>query len=290
MKPFDYMLPDCLTDACRAWEDHTGSARLLAGGTDLTVGLRHGHFSTDMVIDLKQVAELRPDIRQDSGDLRVSAGTTMRGLQKYLEEHALFPALRDAAAVVGSIQIRNRATLAGNICNASPAADTVPVLAALGAFVEITGTDGTRTKPVAAFIEGNRQIDLSPGELVSAVRIPLPNGAHGCAFDRITRRRGVDLATTNMCCTVDRDGTVTMAFGAVSPRPLVVVDQSDVLGDPTADTGDRAEAIVAMAAHAAPISDVRANADYRAAMLCVMAERALTVAHQRLAEGARRDA
>ena len=282
MKPFDYMQPATLADACLAWEDHGDTAKLLAGGTDLTVGLRHGHLSTDMVIDLKQVSELRADIREEDGVLRVSSGTTMTGLQAYLEQHALFPSLRDATAVVGSIQIRNRATLAGNICNASPAADTVPVLAALGAAVEITGPQGTRVKTVAEFIEGNRQTDLARGALVSAVRIPLPTGAQGCAFDRITRRRGVDLATTNMACVVNEDGSTVMAFGAVSPRPLVVMDESGVLGDPGADTGDRAEAIIAMAAHATPISDVRANADYRSAMLSVMAERALGVAHRRL--------
>ncbi|MEM9853949.1 MAG: xanthine dehydrogenase family protein subunit M [Pseudomonadota bacterium] len=289
MKPFDYMQPARLRDACLAWEDHGDTARLLAGGTDLTVGLRHGHLSTDLVIDLKAVAELRAEIRQEDGTLRIAAGTTMRALQQYLEENALFPALRDAAAVVGSIQIRNRATLAGNICNASPAADTVPVLAALGAQVEIAGTGGTRIKPVVDFIEGNRQTDLARGELVSAVRLPLPRGPQGCAFDRITRRRGVDLATTNMCCVIDALGTTTMAFGAVSPRPLVVIDESGVLADAGAQTSDRAQAIIAMASRAAPISDVRANADYRAAMLCVMAERALSAAHARL-QGERADA
>lgn len=282
MTPFDYLLPADLAEASLARAEHGGSARLLAGGTDLTVALRNGAVATAMVIDIKAVAELKPDITTDAGRLRVSAGTTMTDLGAYLAEHELFPALRDAAAVVGSIQIRNRATLAGNICNASPAADTVPVLAALGASVEIFGLDRTRSRTVEEFIEGNRRIDLGTGEIVTAVLIPLPDGARGCAFDRITRRRGVDLATTNMCCTLDADGQVAFAFGAVSPRPLVVRDDSGVLGDPASPAADRAEAIRRMAAHAAPISDLRASAEYRQAMLCVMAERALGVAHARL--------
>ncbi|MEM9318930.1 MAG: FAD binding domain-containing protein [Pseudomonadota bacterium] len=283
MTPFDYMLPQTLDEACSAWRTHAADARLLAGGTDLNVALRHGAISTQMVIDLKAVAELAPDLRQVGGALRVSAGTTMTKLSRYLTEHSLFPSLREAADVVGSIQIRNRATLVGNICNASPAADTVPVLAALGALAEIAGPSGVRRTPVAEFIEGNRQIDLGVGEIVAAVHIPLPNGAQGCAFDRITRRRGVDLATVNMACTVAEDGQVTLAFGAVSPRPLVLHDQSGVLADPAAPAEARANAIESLADHARPISDVRANADYRRAMLSVMAGRALDAAHQRLA-------
>ncbi|MEL7027442.1 MAG: FAD binding domain-containing protein [Pseudomonadota bacterium] len=285
MQPFDYLTPTSLAEASGLWAEHAARARLLAGGTDLTVALRHGHVATDVVIDLKNVAELAPSITGAGNVLRITAGTTMTGLCSYLEKNGLFASLQDATAVVGSIQIRNRATLAGNICNASPAADTVPVLAALGASVEIYGPEGTRQKLVAEFIEGNRQIDLGTGEIVSAVLIPLPGSAQGCAFDRITRRRGVDLATTNMCCTIGEDGHVVFAFGAVSPRPLVVRDASGVLGNPDVSPSEKSEAIAKAAAHAAPISDVRASAEYRSAMLCVMAERALGVAHGRLASG-----
>ncbi|MEL6573635.1 MAG: xanthine dehydrogenase family protein subunit M [Pseudomonadota bacterium] len=285
MKPFDYIVPDTLSDAATVWAERGVTARLLAGGTDLTVALRHGHVSTDLVIDLKRVGELAPDISVTGGWMRISAGTTMTALCRDLSARGLFSSLQEAGQVVGSIQIRNRATLTGNICNASPAADTVPVLAALGAEVEIYGLEGTRRKSVATFIEGNRQIDLKGGELVTAVLIPLPNGRQGCAFDRITRRRGVDLATTNMCCAVDEDGKVTMAFGAVSPRPLVMTVETGVLGDPNAPSGPRLEAIHALAAQATPITDVRASADYRTAMLAVMADRTLKTAHMRLVEG-----
>ena len=283
MKPFDYIQPKDLAEASSAWAAHGAAARLLAGGTDLTVALRHGVIETDLVIDLKDVAELAPDITEVDGALRISAGTTMTALRSYLADHALFPALQDAAAVVGSIQIRNRATLVGNICNASPAADTVPVLAALGAVVEIAGPAGHRKIAVADFIKGNRQIDLGAGEIVTAVHIPLPTDPYGCAFDRITRRRGVDLATTNLGLFLTAEGNVTLALGAVSPRPLVLHDESGVLGNPCATPEDRAPVIRALAARATPISDVRACADYRTAMLAVMAERALVKAHARLA-------
>ncbi len=284
MTPFDYIRPAGLAEASEAWAEAGASARLLAGGTDLTVALRHGHLSTGLVIDLKAVADIKPDITTDAGKLRVSAGTTMMQLGRYLAERGLLPALREATDVVGSIQIRNRATLAGNICNASPAADTVPVLAALGSRVEIYGPRGPRTKQVDEFIEGNRVIDLAPGEIITAVLIPLPEGPLGSAFDRVTRRRGVDLATTNMCCTVNSEGRVVMAFGAVSPRPLVVRDETGTLGDDTHDPAERSDAIRKMTARAAPITDVRASAEYRSAMLGTMATRALATAKARLAE------
>lgn len=284
MTPFDYFRPANLTEASGAWAEAGASARLLAGGTDLTVALRHGHLSTRLVIDLKAVADIKPDIAFESGILRVSSGTTMMQLGRFLAERGLLPALREATDVVGSIQIRNRATLAGNICNASPAADTVPVLAALGASVELYGRGGTRVRPVAEFIEGNRKIDLGSGEIVVAVLIPIPEAPLGTAFDRITRRRGVDLATTNMCCTVCASGEVIVAFGAVSPRPLVLRDESGVLGDPKSAPADRLAAIRWLARQAAPISDVRASAEYRTAMLEVMTERALATAQSRFAE------
>ncbi len=283
MKPFDYLLPSHLAEASEAWAAHGATARLLSGGTDLTVALRHGHLSTDLVIDLKSVKELLPDIARSGNWLRVSAGTTMTALGRYFAAHDLFPSLQDAAAVVGSIQIRNRATLAGNICNASPAADTVPVLAAMKAEVEIYGPGGTRRRLVEEFIQGNRKIDLGEGEIVTAVLIPVPAEPRGCAFDRITRRRGVDLATCNMALTVDAS-EVVVAFGAVSPKPLVLHDKSGILADPGASDIDRAGAFETLAAAAAPITDVRASADYRAAMLSVMGSRTSAVAHDRLSK------
>ncbi len=286
MYPFDYLAPTALADAAAVWADHGATARLLAGGTDLNVALRHGAVATDLVIDLKHVAELNAAISRGDEGLRIAAGTTMTALRTYLAEHDLFPSLQEAAAVVGSIQIRNRATLVGNVCNASPAADTVPVLAALGAQVEIYGPKGRRSQPVEAFIEGNRQIDLQPGEIVTAVTIPIADSTQGCAFDRITRRRGVDLATVNVGCRIDADGDVVLACGAVSPRPLVLRDETGVLGDPLAAPEDRAPAIQALVTQARPISDVRASADYRVAMLSVIAERAVSRAHARLSGGA----
>ena len=173
-----------------------------------------------------------------------------------------FPALVDAARTVGSVQIRNRATLAGNLCNASPAADTAPVLLAHRASLNLVSAGGTRQMPLDDFFTGPGRTVLAPGELVASIDLPLPVPRTGGAFGRLTRRHGVDLAIVCVCCVVRESGEARFAFGAVGPRPFVVTSRLDA---PLDDVWT----------HARPISDVRANADYRLAMLPVLTRRAL---------------
>ncbi|KAA9008120.1 FAD binding domain-containing protein [Histidinibacterium aquaticum] len=267
MLGFDYARPEKFDDVIALLLEAGPEALMLAGGTDLVVALRHHVARPRLVIDLKRVEGFRAEIREEDGSLVVPAGTTMTEIVRDRRIQALFAALVEAANVVGSIQIRNRATLAGNICNASPAADTVPLLALYGASVEIAGTSGTRLSSVEDFVRGNRDTDLGEGEVVTAVRLPLPRQKTASTFERITRRRGVDLATVNLGCLLQADGTVRYALGAVAPRPLLVEGG----GDP--------ETLFDVAT---PITDVRAGADYRRAMLNVIAERALARARSAL--------
>jgi carbon-monoxide dehydrogenase medium subunit len=257
---------------------------LLAGGTDLIVGLRDGKIAPRVIVDLKRTRDLPPIIAEADGCLTISATVAMNDVEKHKTVRLHFPALAEAAAVVGSTQIRNRATLVGNICNASPAADTVPALTVYGAVVTLLGSGGERRLPVADFIQGNRRTALAAGELVTAVTIPFPNQPFGAAFARITRRRGVDLATVNLCCGIDNAGVTTFAFGAVSPRPLLVRD-AGTLADPYAAAEAKAIALDALISKASPITDVRGSAEYRVAMLRVLAERAQRRAAERLADG-----
>lgn len=280
MLPFSYHRPESLAEAIDLLTMLSPGVRLLAGGTDLTVGLRHGSIAASAVIDLKRVQELRSAITVSTTDIRISANVTMTTLIEHEAIKRWFPALVEAGSWVGSRQIRNRATLVGNICNASPAADTVPVLALHDSIVGVTGPDGERQVPVVDFIQGNRKIDLRPGELVSSVVLPLPRVPHGAAFDRITRRRGVDLATVNLSCRLDATGRLRLAIGAASPRPLVVDDIEGVfLHAKTSD--DATAALAELLRVAKPISDVRASAEYRMGMLKVLAQRMLVRAKER---------
>jgi CO/xanthine dehydrogenase FAD-binding subunit len=141
----------------------------------------------------------------------------------------------------------------------------------------LSGREGERRVPVADFVLGPRRTDLRPGELATAVELPVPERPVRSRFQRLTRRRGVDLATLSLCCGVSGRRT-RFAFGAVAPRPFLVDDDSGVLADPASSEAARDEVLRAMTAQAAPITDVRGSADYRQAMLLVLARRALTAA------------
>lgn len=273
MQPFQYMRPESLEDVISLLQEYGDTACLLAGGTDLTVGLRHGKISPQVVIDIKGIADLSSGIGESEGWLTISAATVLSDIARSEHVKKYFPALVEAADVVGSIQIRNRATLAGNVCNASPAADTVPVLAVYGAVVRKTGPCGIQSIPVVDFIKGNGDIALLPGELVISVDLPLPTTRCGTAFARITRRRGVDLATVNLCCHIDGKGTTTFALGAASPRPLLVQDTKGYLSDPGLSAVKKTEVLDALLSVAAPITDIRASSEYRSAMFRVLAQR-----------------
>ena len=219
---------------------------------------------------------------ESDGFIRVGAGAVMSDLIADARVRTHFPALVDAATVVGSVQIRNRATLAGNICNASPAADTAPALLAYGAVANLVSAGAPRRVPVADFFTGPGRTVMSPGEIVASIDLPMPATATGAAFGRITRRYGVDLATINLCCVVTADGETRFAFGAVGPRPLSVVDRTGTLASSSSAPEARDAILAEMLAHASPISDVRAERDYRTAMLEVMSRRALQTATARL--------
>jgi CO/xanthine dehydrogenase FAD-binding subunit len=282
MRPFSYARPTTLADALELLGEHGTAASLLAGGTDLVVALRNGTATPAMLIDVKGISELSPDIAESDGWLTIGATTVMTAVEQDARVRSVFPALADAAATVGSVQIRNRATVAGNICHASPAADTAPALLAYGAMVSMASPAGTRRVSLAEFFLGPGMTVVGYGELVISIELPLPSGPRGAAFARVTRRRGVDLATVNLCCVVDGAGVTRFAFGAVGPRPFVVSDESGVLADPAAAGSARDEALAQLLTHASPISDVRGSQGYRAAMLTVMSRRALQLAIARL--------
>ncbi|HTP58444.1 MAG TPA: xanthine dehydrogenase family protein subunit M [Spirochaetia bacterium] len=260
-------------------------ARLLAGGTDLLVQVRAGKAAPEVVIDLKKVSTLHSDIVQEDSFLEIGALALLSDIGRDPRILGFFPALAESVATVGSIQIRNRATLPGNICNASPAADTLPALLVHEASVSLQGRGGKRTVALSDFFLGPGKTVRRDDEIVTSVRLPLPKGREGAAFERLTRRRGVDLATINLCCRVEQSGVTRFAFGAVGPRPVVAVDPSGKLMRPGLDAEERDRRIRELLRETSPISDVRASRDYRAAMLLVLSRRALERALQRLAGG-----
>ena len=275
--PFRYMRPRQLSEAFDILGRFGPEASVLAGGTDLMVGLRKGRIAPRVVVDLKRIADLEPGISARDGRVRIFAPTPLAEViaDRRIEEH--FPALVQAAQTVGSVQIRNRATLTGNICNASPAADTAPALLAYGAAVVLISSRRSRIVPLDEFLLGPRSTSLRSGEIAAAVEIPLPAGRTGSQFARLTRRRGVDLATISLCCSVGAQVT-WFAYGAVAPKPFVLIDQTGVLADQEASPEARTRLLSEFVAQAAPISDLRGSGEYRRAMLLTVSQRALQAA------------
>jgi carbon-monoxide dehydrogenase medium subunit len=282
LRAFRYARPSSLDEAVALLDQYGPEAKILAGGTDLLVRIRMGHMLPRMVIDLKRVAGVESGIAQEGSTLRFSALTTISRIVTDQRVRRHFPALADAARVVGSVQIRNRATLAGNICNASPAADTVPALLVYGAIVNITGKDGRRSVPLSEFFLGPGKTVLNQNEIVASIDLPLPVQPTGAAFGRVTRRWGVDLATVNLCCAVDGSGQARFAYGAVAPRPILVEDSSGTLLDSAANTDEKDAILRRLISQTSPRTDVRGGRDYREAMLLVMSRRALDNAVARL--------
>ncbi|MFH1330765.1 MAG: xanthine dehydrogenase family protein subunit M [Actinomycetota bacterium] len=286
MQAFQYARPQTVAEALALLAEHGTRARILAGGTDLVIGLRNGEIRPTVVVDLKRVAALSPGIRLEDGHLCIGATTVMRAVEQDPGVLRHFPALAEAAGCVGSVQIRNRATVVGNVCNASPAADTAPPLLVYGAFVVAASPGGERRIPIDDFFIRSGQTTLKAGELVTGVDLPLPERRMGSAYTRLTRRRGTDLASITLCVGVDEAGVTRLSYGSVGPRPVLVLDESGTLADPAAPEEAKASILESMLGGASPSPrSMRAGPEYRLAMLRVLGRRALQSAVERLAKG-----
>jgi CO/xanthine dehydrogenase FAD-binding subunit len=286
MQTFAYARPATVAEAVMLLETHGPDARVLGGGTDLIIRLRDGTVQPSLVVDIKRIDALRPRIHFHDGVVSISAGTVMTDVAADPRMRRHFPALVEAADVVGSVQIRNRATLAGNVCNASPAADTAPPLLVYGAVLVIAGPGGERRLPLDDFFVRSGQTTLGRGEVVTAIELPVPTRSVGATHVRRTRRRGHDLASVTLCCAVDDAQVTRIAYGSVGPRPYLVVDDSGLLADPTASEAEKSSIFERLFAAASPSPrSMRASPEYRLAMLRVLASRALQTAIARVAEG-----
>jgi carbon-monoxide dehydrogenase medium subunit len=253
-------------------------ARCLVGGTDLLVGLRHHTVEPEVIVDLKAVTDLPDPIDITGHGVQIGPTLTLGALVAHPVIQEWYPALVEAALTVGSVAIRNRASLVGNACNASPAADTVPALLVHEASVTITSDAGDRTVPMSDFFLGPRQTQCQSGEIVTRLSMPRPPEVHGSAFRRLTRRRGVDLATVSVAAAINVSGRVVLGLGAVAPTPLRLELPG---GIEPADEPSLTRVLDEQLQIATPISDVRGSREYRIATLRVLARRAVLAADDR---------
>ena len=275
MKQFSYFTPATLAEATEVAKGYGFDVSYLAGGTDLIVRLKNDHIHRPAIIDLKKIDEIGKNISQKGDRVVIGALVTLSTLEENEWVKAHFPALREAVSTIGSVQIRNRATLAGNICNASPAADSLPPLFIYGAEITLIAEHATRTIPIDEFVLGPGKNGLNQGELVKSISLPIPDETQAACYDRLTRRKGVDLATISVCCQVFASGAVRFAVGAAAPVPFIVSDHSGTLTEAALGEEAKQAMIKTLMQSAAPIDDVRASKTYRQAMLTVLARRTL---------------
>lgn len=275
MSTFDYHRPTSLEEALSLLAD--GSARVLAGGTDLMVNFRSGRVRPTTLVSLRDVPGLDV-LREDGEGIALGARVTLADVltSELIAERA--PVLASTAKRMANVNVRNRATVVGNLCNASPAADLAGPLMALDAEVSIASVSGERRIPVGDLFTGPGQTCLKAGELVVSLHIPAERGS--CRYERLANRRTADLALASASLRVERDtaGVVTearVAIGAVTatPRRCEAAEQA-LLGN-ALDDASIAAAADAVKAAAAPIDDVRASAWYRSEMIRNLTRRGL---------------
>ncbi|MDA2988576.1 MAG: FAD binding domain-containing protein [Actinomycetota bacterium] len=272
-----YYRPETTAQAVAALAAEPQTSRVLVGGTDVLVALRHRNIEPTLLVDIKRVRDLVAPITVHDSGVSFGPTATMTDVVTHPVVRQWFPSLVEAARLVGSVAIRNRASLIANSTNGSPAADTSPPLVALNASMTISSVNGERVHPLRDFFVGSRKTLCSGGELVTSMWVPRPTTRSSSAFERLTRRRGVDLATCSVAAVVDGDGTVTLGLGAVGPTTL--------LGGPVApfdfSSAEQMErALDTLLAAATPIEDIRAGKPYRTAMLRLLARRAIFRAAQ----------
>lgn len=290
MHAFDYATPQSVADAVVVLNEHGENARVLAGGTDLIVQLRENKRRADVVVDVKGIAELNELSFDEGSGLTVGAAVPCYRIYGDEKIAAAYPGLMDAASLVGGTGIQGRASLGGNLCNASPAGDTIPPMIVLGGVARIAGPDGTREVPVQDFCTGPGKNALGKGEFLVSLHFPAPDANSGGYYRRFIPRNEMDIAVVGVGAYVVLNDDHTsflsgkVAIGAVAPTPLFVPEAGEALaGQAVSDESIQKAADIAQAA-AKPISDMRGTAEYRKHLTGVLTRRVIQAAVQRAKE------
>jgi carbon-monoxide dehydrogenase medium subunit len=289
LKAIDYAAPKTVAEAVALFSEKGERARALAGGTDVLVQVREGRRDPDWLVDLKHIPELNELSFDAKQGLRIGAAVPCSAIYDYKPAKA-HAALIDATSLIGGVQIQNRASLGGNLCNASPAADTIPALIVHEAICVISGPQGTREIPVDKFCTGPGKTILGRGEILTCLHLPIPRKTTGTAYIRFIPRNEMDIAVVGVGVSVTLDDSrsrcvaARIALGAVAPTPLLVSEAGAALvdGSLTDDQINKAAKIAQAAAK--PISDMRGDADYRRHLVGVLTKRALREAIARAKE------
>jgi carbon-monoxide dehydrogenase medium subunit len=290
LQAFDYVVARSVDEAVSLLAQHGDQARVLAGGTDVIVQVREGRRKVALLVDIKGIPEVNQLTYNGTQGLTIGAAVPCYQIYDRQEIAAAYPGLIDAVSIVGGTAIQGRASVGGNLCNASPAADTIPALIVHSAICVIAGPQGRREMPVEQFCTGPGRSALQRGEFLVALRLPPPQPHSGAQYLRFIPRNEMDIAVVGAGAMVvlnqDHSSFVSarVALGAVAPTPLLVEAAATALaGKPVADDTIQQAAEAAQAA-ARPIDDMRGTAQYRRHLVGVLTRRAIRGAIQRAKE------
>jgi CO/xanthine dehydrogenase FAD-binding subunit len=281
VRRFELALPRSIDEALRILSERGSEAKLLAGGTDLLPQLKNGLLKPACVVDLSGVERIRT-LKSDAGGLHVGAAVTARTLERDATTQKTYTSLAESGALVGSVQVRNLATLGGNLCNAAPSADMAPPLLALDAEAVIVGPKGERRVPLTDFFTGVRRTVLAADEILLEIVVPAPGPRSGGHYLRHTPRRELDIAVVGVASQLTLSNGVCskarIALAAVAPVPLRARAAEQALeGKPVTPEAIERAAELALGV-AKPISDQRGSADYRRHLVRVLTRRTLRTA------------
>ncbi len=262
---YEYLMPGTLDEAISNFRDHTGDAQYIAGGTELMHGIKTGKRRPQCLISLRHIKKLG-QITSKDGKLRIGAMVTHSELELSTSLKGKFDGLIDAVSNIGTVQIRNVATIGGNLCNASPAADSAPPLLVLDSRITLTGADESRSLPIEEFFKGVNKTTLTDNELLVEIVVPDPDEESGSAFMK-NIRAGADISKINCAVFIKRQGDICqscrIAFGSVAPTPIRIKTVEAFLKGKKVN-----EALIRSAGEMAseeikPITDIRSTAEYR---------------------------
>lgn len=284
MHQFDYFSPTTITEAQEILENKGSETKLLAGGTDLVLFMTEGHVKPPTIVNITGLEDLKGMQYDETTGLRIGPLTTMREIEQSPIVKDKYPALATSTLELAGVQIRNMATIGGNTCNASPAADTTPALMALDAVAVLIGPNGERKVSYTDFFTGPGQTVMQTNELLAAIELPPPPSNTGSHYIKLAVRRAMDIAIVGLGASVTlADGVVQDAritLGAVGPTVVRAIEAEEMLKGKTLEdsTLDQVAKVAVTAGN--PIDDVRASADYRKMMIEVLTKRAVQKAAQ----------
>ena len=285
MSDIRYLAPQTLDDAIAQYAAAQGAARILAGGTDLLVQMRSGLLKPGTIVDVKKIPELTAIEKTADGGFKVGAAVSGAALEEDPEFGKAWPGVLEALNLIGSTQVQGRASMGGNLCNGSPAGDSVPALVAAGAVATIQGPNGTRELAVEDVPASPGKTNLKPGEILVSFTFPARPKGSGDAYLRMIPRTEMDIAVVGVGVSLTlENGTCTAArvgLGAVAPTVLLVEDAAKALIGSTLDDAAIEKAAAACSAACNPIDDKRGTIAYRTKVAGVLLKRTTAIAAKR---------